>query len=85
MSSSVNTMKFPPAATAARASAPAQAGRLARFGAAVWRTLEGIGQSRARRELLALAERWDVGQPELAAQLRASCGSLAPPMAADGA
>lgn len=85
MNSSVNALKFPSASTAAASDSASQAGRLSRIGAAVWRALESIGQSRARRELLLLADRWAVGQPELAAQLRASCQSLAQPSSADHA
>ena len=72
MNSSINALKFPHAPATARQSAPAQPGRLARWGTAVWKALEGVGQARARRELLILADRWQTGQPELAAQLRAA-------------
>ncbi len=73
MNSSSNTLKAPGAPMRATPPAPATArpGSLARFGAAVWRALERVGQSRAQRELLALADRWQPTQPELAAQLRA--------------
>lgn len=72
MNSSVNALNFPHATVTARSSAPAQPGRLARWGMAVWRALEGAGQARARRELLILADRWETVRPELAAQLRAA-------------
>jgi len=77
MSSSLTTaLKFTHATPSPRVSTPIVAsasGRLARWGAAVWLALEGVGRSRARRELLILADRWQAGQPELAAQLRAAC------------
>lgn len=76
MNSSLNALKLPHAPSAAWASGPAQPSRVARFGAAVWRTLEAVGQSRARRELLALADRWETSQPALAAQLRANCREM---------
>ncbi|MDH5538094.1 MAG: hypothetical protein OEY03_01705 [Rhizobacter sp.] len=41
-----------------------------RFGKTVWHQLELIGYSRARRVLLSTAERYEVSQPDLAAQLR---------------
>ena len=72
MNSSVNALNFPHAPATARPSAPAQPGRLARWGTAVWKALECVGQARARRELLILADRWETGRPELAAQLRAA-------------
>ena len=43
---------------------------LARAGRGLWRALEAHGQSRARRELLAFADRWEHQQPELAKALR---------------
>lgn len=73
MNSSTTTLKFSHAAPAPRVSTPAQPGRLARWGTAVWQALEGVGRARARRELLLLADRWEAGRPELAAQLRAAC------------
>ena len=76
MNSSVNALKLPHALSAGQASGPVQPGRLARCGAAMWRTLEAIGQSRARRELLSLADRWETNQPALAAQLRATCREI---------
>ena len=72
MNSSLNALKFPHAPATVRPSAPTQPGRLARWGAAVWHALEGVGQARARRELLILADRWETARPELAAQLRAA-------------
>ena len=44
--------------------------RLARIGRAVWKGLEAIGQRRADRELLALAEHWEPTNPTLARELR---------------
>ena len=44
--------------------------RLWRLGAAAWQFFHVVGRSRARREMLALADRWQADQPELAAQLR---------------
>jgi hypothetical protein len=76
MNSSINALNLPRAPSADRASGPAHPGRVARIGAAVWRTLEAIGQSRARRELLALADRWETNQPALAAELRATCREM---------
>jgi hypothetical protein len=40
------------------------------IGAALWATLEAIGERRARRELDLLARRWAPFDPELASQLR---------------
>ena len=76
MNSSLNALKFPQVPGAGH-SAPAQPGRLARWVAAVWQALEGVGRARARRELLSLADHWESGQPELAAQLRAAASSSA--------
>jgi hypothetical protein len=76
MNSSLNALKLPRAPAAAWASGLAPPSRVARFGAAVWRTLEAIGQARARRELLRLADRWETSQPDLAAQLRATCREM---------
>jgi hypothetical protein len=73
MNSSSNALKFPHTPSTSLASAPAQASGFSRLLAGVWRMLEGVGQSRARREMLALADRWESGKPELAAQLRAAC------------
>lgn len=73
MNSSLTALKFTHATSASRFSTPAQAGRMARWGATVWQALEGVGRARARRELLVLADRWEAGQPELAANLRAAC------------
>lgn len=73
MNASTHSFKLYPAAAVSQISDPAQHGRLSRWGTAVWQTLEAVGRSRARRELLALADRWQSGQPELAAQLRAAC------------
>ena len=44
--------------------------RLARSGRAVWHGLEALGQRRADRELLALAERWREINPKLSRELR---------------
>lgn len=58
------------------ASSPARAqgaGHMARIGASIWRWMESIGQARARRELLMLADQYDITQPELAKVLRAAC------------
>ena len=44
--------------------------RLARSGRAVWQGLEALGQRRADRELLALAERWRDINPTLSRELR---------------
>ena len=40
------------------------------IGTALWASLEGVGQRRARRELDLLARRWAPFDPELASQLR---------------
>ncbi len=55
---------------------------LFRAGRSVWLSLERTGQERARRELRRLADRWAIGDPELASRLRAAsrfdtgtCGS----------
>jgi hypothetical protein len=73
MSSSLTASNFTRATPSPLTSAPAQPGRMARWGTAAWQALEGVGRARARRELLILADRWQAGQPELAAQLRAAC------------
>ena len=44
--------------------------RLARTGRAVWQGLEALGQRRADRELLVLAERWRDINPTLSRELR---------------
>ena len=77
MNSSFNALKLSRASSAAQSVGGTE--RLGRFGAAVWQTLEAVGRSRARRELLSLADRWQSAQPELAAQLRASCREPARP------
>jgi len=41
-----------------------------RAGRAVWLALEAQGRARSRRELLAIAERWQHDQPKLARELR---------------
>jgi hypothetical protein len=57
-------------ASAAAAAAPvAPPSWLAR----TWQTLEAMGRARAQRDLLALAQRWESTQPELAKELRAAC------------
>jgi hypothetical protein len=45
---------------------------------AVWTFLTEIGRSRARSEMLRTADRFDLSQPELAAQLRACAASETP-------
>jgi len=42
----------------------------------VWEALEAAGRARAQRQLLAMAERWDPIQPELAKELRAACARM---------
>lgn len=59
-------------ATASPATASASPSRARRIATAVWRHLEAMGRSRARREMLILADRWALTRPELAAQLRES-------------
>ncbi|HEX6364178.1 MAG TPA: hypothetical protein VFZ93_14570 [Albitalea sp.] len=44
-----------------------------RLGRDVWEGLEAFGRARAQRQVLALAERWETTQPELAKELRAAC------------
>jgi hypothetical protein len=56
---------------ALRATGQAVSGRLAMIGRAMWAFLTEIGRRRARPELLRLAASFDLGQPDLAAQLRA--------------
>jgi hypothetical protein len=43
---------------------------VAHWGHRVWRALEALGQRRAERELLALAERWKEINPALSRELR---------------
>jgi hypothetical protein len=76
MNTSSNALKLSHSAAPARASGPTQPGRLRRLGSAVWRTLETVGRVRARRELLALADRWESQRPELAAQMRAATNDM---------
>jgi hypothetical protein len=54
---------------AARSNAAAEPAwrRIAR---GLWESLEAVGRARARREMTALAERWDASRPELAEELR---------------
>lgn len=58
-------------------------GRLAglsrRLGSALWRGMEAMGQARARRELLALADRRQADDPALARQLREAAGFASHP------
>ena len=79
MNNSFNTLKLSRASSAAQSVGGTERRWLGRFGTAVWQTLEAVGRSRARRELLSLADRWQFAQPELAAQLRASCREPARP------
>jgi hypothetical protein len=72
MNTRFNALKFSQAPSAAQASGSAQPSRVRRFGAAAWQFLQAIGRARARREMLALADRWQSERPELAAQLRAA-------------
>ena len=72
MNSSSTALKFSPVSHRLPAAASGQFGRWGRAGRAVWQALEAMGQARARRELLILADRWETTQPELAAQLRAT-------------
>jgi hypothetical protein len=51
---------------------------LARAGSALWRALEASGQARARRELLAFADRCESLQPDLAQELRVAVGRGTP-------
>ena len=46
---------------------------------AVWRHFEALGQARARRDLLAMAERRAIDNPGYANDLRAAAGFLAVP------
>jgi hypothetical protein len=43
-----------------------------RAGAAAWRALQAAGHRRAERELFLLLQQWEVTQPELAKEMRAS-------------
>ena len=72
MNTSFGTLKFHSPAVGTSAPASIQPSRLRAWGTALWAALEGVGRSRARRELLALAARWETTKPELAAQLRAA-------------
>lgn len=69
----MNTLNtpLPMSSTPAGAQGP---GLVARIGASVWKSLEAVGQARARRELMALAALHESTQPELAKELRAACG-----------
>ena len=51
------------------------ASALRQIGAALWRTLEAMGRSRARRELFILADQWELTRPDLAQQLREAADS----------
>jgi hypothetical protein len=56
-----------PAASTYRRTTPTL---LQTIGAALWATLEAVGQRRAQRELDLLARRWAPFDPELASRLR---------------
>ena len=61
----------PAAKASARTGAPA--GRaVAKAGAAIWRALEAVGRARAQAHLLALADRCEAQQPDMARDLRAA-------------
>lgn len=70
MNLSLNAIKLPLGLSAQATAQAAPPQRAAKFGATVWRFLENIGRSRARRELLLLADQWELTRPDLAAQLR---------------
>lgn len=74
MSSSHTATLQPPARAIAPATGqPATPGRRSRFGRAglaLWRAMEAFGQARAHRELRLLADRWEVTDPALSADLR---------------
>jgi hypothetical protein len=64
-----------PLAPAGDASASAGAGLrhfFGRVGKGLWKTLEAIGQARAQRQLIDLADRCEALQPALAKELRAA-------------
>lgn len=63
-----------PGHTALQASASPAAGQqqslLRRAGLAFWHAMEDFGQARANRQLRLMADRWELSDPELAAELR---------------
>ncbi len=70
MNSLQNSLNLPRGPAGSAALAGDQPSRFRRLGAAAWQFFHALGRSRARREMLALADRWQADQPELAAQLR---------------
>ena len=68
--STVIPMNLHSARSSTAAGGSASQGRWTRLGQRVWASLENLGQTRARSELLALAGRYEASQPEFAAQLR---------------
>ena len=70
MNTLTSTLKHPLRPTSRQARRTALRATLARAGAVLWRSLEGIGRARARRELGVLADHLASTQPELSRQLR---------------
>lgn len=70
MNSLHNVLNLPRAPARSPALDSDRPSRLRRLGAAVWQFFHALGRSRARREMLALADRWQADPPELATQLR---------------
>jgi len=72
MNTMTHTLKQPLRPTSQQARRTALRAALARAGIALWRSLEGIGRARARRELDVLADQVALSQPEFSRQLRAA-------------
>jgi len=75
MNTSTRALTFPAIRGGAPNTSTRPSNRFRQFGAAVWRMLEAMGRSRARRELLILADHWELTRPDLAAQLREAAAS----------
>lgn len=73
MNTVVSSWSIGTADLAAAAAPGERVSPLKRFGAALWRALEAVGRSRAKRELLDYADKCEASQPELARELRAAC------------
>ena len=65
MSSLLNTLIPPAAPSSASATHP-----MKRIGTGIWHWLEAVGRAKAQRHLDDWAERYEPGQPDLAAQMR---------------
>jgi len=70
MNTAVRSLPLAPSRGAAGAGVPRS---IVRAGRALWRALQAVGEARAHRQVLELADRFEALQPELAKELRAAC------------